>query len=287
MYPTGQHRPSPQRSLKLYKLKFVPFSNFLSLTVLICAALVLTQCANETPEASNPTAVVETAQQPDPTTTVQPAQPTPTAESKLTSDPTATPFATIRSAAPRPTIHPPDNLEQDFADLGIAVHTLALSRLAGVVFGRSRLVTALEQLQPDVLHSQGLRADWLSSRLSKSYIKIATQRNNPLQDYPSLMGQLKGTVAARLHYRALARLPVVVACSQTIADANTLRGLSTSVIHNGVDLNLTKAPMNHEGRTAPRHALGLPEAGRLFLYAGPLIPRKNPELLEPGNIYTI
>ena len=112
MYPTGQHRPSSQRSLTLHKLKFVPSGKFLSLTVLICAALVLTQCANETPEASNPTAVVETAQQPDPTTTVQPAQPTPTAESKLTSDPTATPFATITSAAPRPAIRPPENLER-------------------------------------------------------------------------------------------------------------------------------------------------------------------------------
>ena len=175
--------------------------------------------------------------------------------------------------------NPPDNLERDFAELGIATRSLKLSRLAGVIYGQSRLATVLDELQPDVLHSQGLRADWLCSRLADSYKKVATQRNNPLQDYPLLMGQLKGTVAARLHYRALARLPVVVACSQTIADANTLRGLSTSVIHNGVDLNLTKAPMNHEGRTAPRHALGLPEAGRLFLYAGPLIPRKNPELL--------
>ena len=112
MYPTSQHRPYLQRSLKLYKLKFVLLSNFLSLAVLICAALVLTQCANETPETSNPTAVAETAQQPDPTTTVQPAQPTSTAKSKLTSGPTATPFTTIRSAAPRPTIHPPENLQR-------------------------------------------------------------------------------------------------------------------------------------------------------------------------------
>ena len=112
MYPTGQHRPSSQRSLTLYKLKFVPLGKFLSLTVLICAALVLTQCANETPETSNPTAVAETAQQPDPTTTVQPAQPTSTAKSKLTSGPTATPFATITSAAPRPAIRPPENLER-------------------------------------------------------------------------------------------------------------------------------------------------------------------------------
>ena len=112
MYPPGQHRPSPQRSLKLYKLKFVPLSNFLSLAVLLCAALVLTQCTNETPDRPNPTTVVEIAQQPDTTATIQPAQPTPTAKSKLTSDPIATPFATITSATPKPTIRPPKNLEQ-------------------------------------------------------------------------------------------------------------------------------------------------------------------------------
>ena len=112
MYPTGQHRPSPQRSLKLYKLKFVPFSNFLSFTVLICAALVLTQCTNKTSDPSPAPTVVETAQQPDATATIQPAQPTPTAKSKLTSDPIATLFATITSATPKPTIRPPKNLER-------------------------------------------------------------------------------------------------------------------------------------------------------------------------------
>ena len=112
MNPTGQHRPSPQRSLKLYKLKFVPLSNFLSLAVLLCAALVLTQCTNETPDRPNPTAVVEIAQQPDTTATIQPAQPTPTAKSKLTSDAIATPFATITSATRKPTIPPPKNLER-------------------------------------------------------------------------------------------------------------------------------------------------------------------------------
>ena len=112
MNPTGQHRPSPQRSLKLYKLKFVPFSHFLSFTVLICAALVLTQCTNKTSDPSPAPTVVETAQQPDATATIQPAQPTPTAKSKLTSDPIATLFATITSATRKPTIPPPKNLER-------------------------------------------------------------------------------------------------------------------------------------------------------------------------------
>ena len=175
--------------------------------------------------------------------------------------------------------NPSDSLRRDLADLGIAVRSLNLSRLAGAILGRGRLANILDEMQPNILHSQGLRADWLCSRLADFDKKVATQRNNPLQDYPSLMGQLKGAIAAQLHYRALTRLPVVVACSQAIADTNNRRGLSTRVIHNGVDLTLAKTPMNHEEQTAKRQSLGLPEAGRLFLYAGPLIPRKNPELL--------
>ena len=175
--------------------------------------------------------------------------------------------------------NPSDSLRRDLADLGIAVRSLNLSRLAGAILGRGRLANILDEMQPNILHSQGLRADWLCSRLADFDKKVATQRNNPLQDYPSLMGQLKGAIAAQLHYRALTRLPVVVACSQAIADTNDRRGLSTRVIHNGVDLTLAKTPMNHEEQTVKRQSLGLPEAGRLFLYAGPLIPRKNPELL--------
>tara|TARA_B100000029_G_scaffold135336_4_gene129791 strand:- start:18601 stop:20421 length:1821 start_codon:yes stop_codon:yes gene_type:complete len=112
MYRIGQHKAYLQRLLKLYKINFVPLSNFISLTILICAGLILTQCTNQTSNPSIPPTVVKTTQQPDPTVTVQTAQPTPTAKSKLTSDPTATPFATITSAAPKPTIRPPENLEQ-------------------------------------------------------------------------------------------------------------------------------------------------------------------------------
>jgi len=175
--------------------------------------------------------------------------------------------------------NPPDNVEKDFLDLGITVNSLALSRLAGVFFGGSRLTTMVNNFQPDILHSQGLRADWISSRLMGSYKRVSTQRNNPLEDYPPLVGRLKGNIAARLHYYALTGLPLVVACSQTIANANTRRGLSSKVIRNGVDLTFSKPPLTQKDKMAKRQALGLPTSGRLFLYAGPLIPRKNPELL--------
>ena len=37
--------------------------------------------------------------------------------------------------------------------------------------------------------------------------RIATQRNNPFDDYPALYGSLIGSAAAHLHYRALRQNP--------------------------------------------------------------------------------
>ena len=47
--------------------------------------------------------------------------------------------------------NPPGNLEQDFLDLGITVHTLALSRLAGVFFGRSRWEQSKGDTEPKLV----------------------------------------------------------------------------------------------------------------------------------------
>lgn len=175
--------------------------------------------------------------------------------------------------------NPLNNLEKDFVDLGVTVHSLNLSRLGGAIFGKNHIVKLLDTLQPDILHSQGLRGDWICSKLRSYYQTVSTQRNNPPQDYPPLMGIIKGTLAAQLHYHTLNNIPVVVACSQYIADRNSARRISTRVIRNGTDLGIAKVPIDHEEKSAKRRALGLPEADRLFLYAGPLIPRKNIELL--------
>jgi glycosyltransferase involved in cell wall biosynthesis len=175
--------------------------------------------------------------------------------------------------------NPADNLQKAFLELGISVYSLTLSRFAGVIVGRGRLATVLKELHPDIIHSQGFRADWLMSTIIDTRMRLVTQRNNPLEDYPSIMGQLKGTIAARLHYRALNRIPIIVACSYAISDSNARRGIPCQVIHNGVDLALTTSQLTQQEKKIQRIRLGLPEMGRLFLYAGPLIPRKNPELL--------
>ena len=172
-----------------------------------------------------------------------------------------------------------DNLESDFLELGVAIHKLSLSRVLSILIGKYRLISALQNLKPNLIHSHGFRPDWLLSRISGPYQRISTQRNNPLEDYPPLVGRLKGSIAARIHYYALSRIPIVVACSQAIADTNIPYGITSTVIHNGTNFSGSNHYLNHNEKTEVRTMLGLPKTGRLALFAGPLIARKNPELL--------
>ncbi|MDP6095835.1 MAG: glycosyltransferase family 4 protein [Gammaproteobacteria bacterium] len=175
--------------------------------------------------------------------------------------------------------NPEDNLEMDFKDLGTKIYPMALSRFASALIGRRRLSRLLQEINPDILHSQGLRADWLSSRLDRPFLRISTQRNNPKLDYPSLMGHWTGGVAAILHQRALNALPVVVTCSQALAQNDARHNRASNIIHNGVDLMPLPSPLGEAEKAARRSALGLPVESRLFVFAGPLIPRKNPKRL--------
>jgi glycosyltransferase involved in cell wall biosynthesis len=117
--------------------------------------------------------------------------------------------------------------------------------------------------------------------LPKRHVRVATQRNNPLNDYLDLYGWLKGSIVAQMHFHALSKLPFVVACSRAIVDTNrnSRRNLTAKVVRNGVDLSSINSLPTINEKQAQRRQLNLPVTGRLFIYAGPLIRRKEPELL--------
>lgn len=174
---------------------------------------------------------------------------------------------------------PRQNLEKEVRALNIKVICLDLSRIKSFITGKKALIATLATLRPDIIHSQGLRPDWLCSKLGSYPVRIATQRNYPFHDYPDLHGIIAGSITADLHYRAFAKIPIVVACSHGIAQKNNSRGLRSTVIHNGVESSVGITAINEQGRRNLRTSLNLPPGGRLFIYTGPLIPRKNPELL--------
>jgi glycosyltransferase involved in cell wall biosynthesis len=175
--------------------------------------------------------------------------------------------------------NPRDNLEGEFLALGIEVYPLNLSRLTTSLLGGRRLADLCERLRPDLLHTQGLRADWLSARNRGIRSRVSTQRNDPYIDYPSLMGQWSGRMAAYLHQHALDRIPVLVTCSNAISQNYSRSDRTVRIIHNGVELSKPNPHLGWPERAAKRRKLHLPEHADLFVFAGPLIPRKRPGFL--------
>jgi glycosyltransferase involved in cell wall biosynthesis len=140
-----------------------------------------------------------------------------------------------------------------------------------------RLHRLLNAFCPDIIHSQGIRSDYLNSRLNQFPNRVTTQRNNPFIDYPLLYGKISGQLMANVHLRLLKHIPQVITCSQSISETNNQLGLSSRFISNGIRYTPNHRELERNEKLALRIELGLPASGRLFVWAGPVIPRKMPE----------
>lgn len=173
-----------------------------------------------------------------------------------------------------------------FERLGVKIDTLGLSRVRGLLFSVSRTRRFVSEVQPDLVHTQGFRADSLSVSALKGLPSVCTSRNYPLADYPSKFGRLRGTLMAQRHIQVLKKLNVV-ACSHAIGSQLRTHGISANVVQNGVDAQKFR-PVDTVDKAALRRRLGLPEDGIVLLSVGGLIPRKDMltvvEAFEAANL---
>jgi hypothetical protein len=154
---------------------------------------------------------------------------------------------------------PSGSMQTSFARHGLPVKSLSMSRLRGALNRRWR--DDLERvsgrrLEECVLHSQGIRADVISSQALSGVPRLATARNYPYDDYVMKYGGILGGWMARRHLQALRSLPLVVACSTTLASQLRPHRIETTVIRNGVDTTQFKPPTLDE-RARARVALGI------------------------------
>ena len=120
----------------------------------------------------------------------------------------------------------------------------------------------------DIIHTQGIRADIISSLLFKN--SVSTLRNYPYDDYPPLYGKIKGNLMAFLHLLALKRIKIPITVSES--NKNKLSKITRTnfhVIYNGVELDKYKRKKNSKFN---------PNKLKL-VFAGPLIERKRVDRL--------
>ncbi|OOF27449.1 glycosyltransferase [Salinivibrio sp. IB872] len=175
---------------------------------------------------------------------------------------------------------PNDSRWSDYESLGIEMHSLNLSRLGGVFLAKSKLKAIISKIKPDVIHTQGIRADVLSSRLELSASTISTIRNFPQIDFSMTYGRVMGAWMTWRQIRALKHLDLVVGVSKAVKSnlEKNYQLKNTSMVQNGVD-TLTYKPIEDEKKSLLRSKLDLPADNKIWVVSGGLTERKDPLFL--------
>tara|TARA_R100001440_G_scaffold10656_7_gene19450 strand:- start:21151 stop:22251 length:1101 start_codon:yes stop_codon:yes gene_type:complete len=170
-----------------------------------------------------------------------------------------------------------DSLESDFAEKGIRIRSLSLSRLVGLFFSRKALKKIIADEKPDIIHSQGVRSDSLAIKASSGTPCIATVRNFPQLDLPMTYGSIKGKLLELAQLKALKKMSAVCGVSNAVTQ-NLIQhyGLgSVTCVLNGVDTD-RYYPVTAEVKRQYRKRLGLSRVDYQFISTGHLNSRKNP-----------
>ncbi len=174
---------------------------------------------------------------------------------------------------------PSDSLINEFTHLGVEVRCLMNKKTNNLLLIRKRLASLFAEVKPDLLHSQGVRADFYGTLFGFGRLHISSQRNDPFEEYPPLYGLFLGSAIALLHIWTLRRIAQVVTCSQTLSQNNRRYRLRSIFIRNGVTF---PAVSGKETLLIPQKADAFFQCfaqGHVFLYSGPLVSRKKPQIL--------
>jgi glycosyltransferase involved in cell wall biosynthesis len=131
----------------------------------------------------------------------------------------------------------------------------------------------INKVMPDIIHTQGIRADLCSIALSRGYNSVCTLRTYPFYDYPAKFGKFYGTIMACKHIQALKTLNVIV-CSKTTQNQLSRYGIKSLAIQNGVDV-AEYSPVSPIQKNSLRKKLGLEENVFMYVTVGSLISRKD------------
>jgi len=173
------------------------------------------------------------------------------------------------------------SLIDDFNKLqSIKIISLGLSRISGMFKGRSKTQKLIDQIKPDIIHSHGIRADGILSKLKTNALKVATVHSFLDDDYSMAYGRLKGKLMAAIDISSLKKMSVCVGVSQSVATYLTKKfGVKNTVgVPNGIDTKIF-FPISEPEKAVLREKLSMPKTSKIVLSTGSLSDRKNPIFL--------
>lgn len=161
---------------------------------------------------------------------------------------------------------PEDSLLPVFLEKGIKVFCLNKSRIAFTFNGKKYVENKILSINPDVIHTHGVRADYAVSGL-KHHEKIhcSTLHNYVWEDSPKGFGKLKNYIYIRMQVYAIKKCKYNICCSESIKKMYEKKlHRRMRCIQNGVNLN------HHVPRENGK------KARTIYVMACSLIERKSP-----------
>lgn len=169
-----------------------------------------------------------------------------------------------------------------FSDVGVIVQSLNLSRVGGIIKGKSKLLKVIRQIEPDLIHTQGFRSDAYSMVLADKYPIVSSMQTYPFYDYPLYYGKIMGRLMALRHLAIIKKRENFIACSKSVAKKfSEINMIHMDSIQNGVDIDVFN-PIAYEEKNKLREKLNLPKNKKIFISVGVLIPRKDMETVIQG-----
>lgn len=173
----------------------------------------------------------------------------------------------------------PDQRNKDFRDVGARVVPLGAGKLS---FWKTlrKLKKVFDLVEPQIVHSQGIRSDIFVSVLNRPVQKITTIRCFPQKDYVFAYGKIVGRVLVAVQLFCLRKFDHVVAVSCSVKNNLIKIGNFKNIItiKNGVAVERYRDKHKVDS-FAFRSLLGIPQDAQVFVTVGPLIERKNPIFL--------
>lgn len=140
------------------------------------------------------------------------------------------------------------------------------------------LEKAMDRIEPDIIHSTGVFADYAISKIKK-YQQLIILHNNAFEDYKAKYGKLKGNVLLIMQLYAIRNATKVVTCSESLAKIYKEKcKLKFDFVSNGIDTTKYTISTQEEKR-ALREKLNISKDGIVFIFTGQLIKRKNVDFL--------
>jgi len=168
---------------------------------------------------------------------------------------------------------PKNSYIEKFRKIDIKVETLSLSRIKGLFLNAKKLQDRVKLINPNIVHSSGIRSDILSSNYLSQYKRVVTIRSNPYEDYINAHGKIVGNIVIKKELEAIKNIEIPVAVSKSIANSiKKNSGIDLKVITDGIDIE----SFFNADKIMMRKKLNLPLEKDIFISVGNLTDAKDP-----------